>query len=118
MTNPLTRSLLNVTRDTLLSEGHTYLAKKILEERVLVGLVESFHESVHRFENYFGWNLQDPVCVTNFETARDQRQDHEQLSQSSQEWKIISDRNYADMELYQFGKSLFENQNGLSSINS
>merc|ERR1712232_1376350 len=38
-TNPLTRSLLNVTRDTLLSEGHTYLAKKILEEKVLVCLV-------------------------------------------------------------------------------
>mmetsp|Transcript_10727 Transcript_10727/g.16445 ORF Transcript_10727/g.16445 Transcript_10727/m.16445 type:complete len:590 (+) Transcript_10727:66-1835(+) len=118
MTNPLTRSLLNVTRDTLLSEGHTYLAKRILEERVLVGLVESFHESVHRFENYFGWNLRDPVCVTNFETARDQRQDHEQLSQSSLEWKTISDRNYADMELYQFGKTMFEKENGLSSINS
>lgn len=117
-TNPLTRALVNVTEDTLLSEGHTYLAKKILKERVLVGLVESFHESIHRFEIYFGWNLRDTVCVPNFEAARDQKQDHEQLLQSSQEWKALSDRNYADIELYEFGKALFESQSDLTSINS
>jgi len=115
--NSLTRTLLNVTEETALTDIHILGAKKILQERVLVGLLESFDESVHHFANYFGWAIQDPVCVTNFETARDSRESHEQLSDSSLEWKTLADRNYADMQLYEFAQSLFERQKTLTISN-
>jgi len=117
ITNPLARALLNMNQDTLLTKGHAFIAKKLLQERVLVGLLEAFDESIHRFEKYFGWKLQDPLCVTNFKAVRDHRQDHQHVPESSNEWKILSDRNFVDMELYDVGKNLFESQNGLTSIN-
>lgn len=137
-TNSLTRALLNVTENdgVVLTDLHILGAQKILEEQVLVGLLDSFDESVHMFAKYFGWgdtpatsitntapsstastsinqgtmNI-DPVCIANFETSRDNRDAHEQLpDDTTLEWKTIADRNYADIQLYIFARSLYERQ--------
>mmetsp|Transcript_11338 Transcript_11338/g.12981 ORF Transcript_11338/g.12981 Transcript_11338/m.12981 type:complete len:607 (-) Transcript_11338:67-1887(-) len=116
--NQLTRTLLNVTDENIaLTDIHILGAQKVLQERVLVGLLESFDASVHRFANYFGWNIRDSVCLSNFETARDNRESHVILSNSTLEWEMLADRNYADMKLYEFGQSLFERQKTLATSN-
>jgi len=117
VSNQLTRTLLNVTNVIPLTAAHILGAKKILQERILVGLLESFDTSVNRFADYFGWNVQDSVCVANFKAARDNRDAHEQLSNSTLEWKILADRNYADKQLYEFAQSLFERQKTLTISN-
>ena len=118
-TNPLTKALANVTYGTVLTEQHVLAAKQMLHERVLVGLQGSFDESVQRFVNYFGWTIHDQICVANFEAARDHTSDHEQLSQTSQEWKTLADRNWADKEVFEFAKSVvFPNQAGLTSVST
>lgn len=117
--NAMTRALANVTGDTIIDENHVYTAKQILHERVVVGLQGAFDESVRRFVNYFGWTIHDPVCVANFEAARDHTSDHEQLSETSQEWKTLANRNWADKEVFEFAKTvIFPIQEGLKSANA
>jgi hypothetical protein len=117
--NRLTRELANVTKDITLNENHLFAAKRIVQERVLVGLQGAFDESVQRFVNYFGWRIHDPVCVSNFEAARDETNDHQHLHETSQEWKTLADRNWADVELYQFVKTfVFPNQGSLRATDA
>lgn len=119
VTNAMTRALANVTGDTIIDENHVYTAKQILHERVVVGLQAAFDESVHRFVNYFGWTIHDPVCVANFEAARDHTSDHEQVLETSQEWKTLANRNWADKEVFEFAKTVvYPIQEGLKSANA
>lgn len=117
VSNPLTKALANVTDGTIITEVHIYAAKKMLHERVLVGLLTAFDESVHRFVDYFGWTMHDPLCAANFEIARDHRDDHETLPDSSQERSALQDRNWADIEVYEFAKTIvFPNQKGVNKM--
>jgi hypothetical protein len=117
--NRLTRELANVTSDMTLNENHLSAAKHIVQERILVGLQCAFDESVQRFVHYFGWRIHDPLCVSNFEAARDKSNDHQHLQETSQEYKILADRNWADVELYQFIKTfVYPNQEGLRAVNA
>jgi hypothetical protein len=112
--NPLTKALANTTDDTVITDAHVFAAKKVLSEKILVGIVDHFDESVKRFVNYYGFNIHDPVCVANFESSRDHRNDHEKLEESSHEYKTLADRNWADLEVFEFARSIvFPNQKGL-----
>jgi len=114
ISNPLTKALANVTDGTILTESHVLAAKKMLHERVIVGLNEAFDESVRRFFQYFGWKIHDDVCLANFEAARDHRNEHEQIDESSHEGKTLADRQWADKEVYEYAKTIvFPNQEGL-----
>jgi hypothetical protein len=114
--NPLTKALANLTDDTILTETHVLAAKKMIHERVLVGLNEAFDESVRRFFQYFGWAIHDDVCVANFLAARDHRNEHEKIDESSHEGQTLADRQWADKEVYEYAKTIiYPHQQGLKS---
>lgn len=116
VSNPLTRALANVTEEIILTESHVVAAKKMLHERVVVGLNEAFDESTRRFFQYFGWTIHDDVCVANFEAARDHRNEHEVIDESSHEGKTLADRQWADKEVYEYARTIvFPMQEGLKS---
>ena len=107
-TNAIVKGLTNITDSTLVTLAHLRAAKLILENYVVVGLLDEFDESVAYFHDYFGWDFSDHLCVRNFQAARDNRNDHEHLDAQSVEHQTISDRNWADVELYRFARTLFQ----------
>merc|ERR1719215_2210038 len=58
--NWLTRFLTNRRRDGVLGYEQVAVAKELLRRKFLVGLYDSFEESVMRMEKYFGWEITEP----------------------------------------------------------
>lgn len=58
--NWMTRVLSNTLEDEL-TTTHLEIAKHVLEDRCIVGLLRSKGESMRRIENYFGWKLDGEV---------------------------------------------------------
>jgi len=109
-TNVLTKTLANIVDNTFVTEVHVMFAKQVLQEKILVGLAENFDESLNRFLAYFGWVLHDSVCAANFKAARDTRESHPHLNDEQEEYHTLRDRNWADVEVYEFAKLVFAGQ--------
>mmetsp|Transcript_31213 Transcript_31213/g.44313 ORF Transcript_31213/g.44313 Transcript_31213/m.44313 type:complete len:483 (-) Transcript_31213:891-2339(-) len=114
VTNSMTKLLANITDDSTISDAQVMVAKKVVHERLLVGLTDSYDESVLRFFDYFGWSMHDSSCPANFRAARDTRLDHPPLQEKSQEHKTLADRNWADVEVYEFAREVFMDQRHVS----
>lgn len=113
VSNPLTRALLNANDDEILEYENVLIAKRLLLERVIVGLVERFDESVDYFTTYFGWDLQNEACLANFEANIADTQtsiDIENSPLSESDRRLLANWHSADMELYELGKAMFEHR--------
>jgi len=117
VSNPLTRALINATSDELLDYDQVLIAKRMLLEQILVGLVEQLDVSVHMFGSYFGWDIQkhDAACLSNFEATAATQNDHP-LTESDR--RHLANFHSADMELYELGKTMFEHHRGRYSSTS
>jgi hypothetical protein len=104
--NVLTKVLANVTAPVVTME-HVRTAKMMLEHYVVIGLADRLEESLEHFYGYFGWetDLGDwKSCQTNFVNHRKVPF----ADPDSDEYSTLADRNWADMEVYDYGKKLFE----------
>lgn len=108
--NAIVKGLVNLTDDTVVNAQHVLAAQQLVQDKLLVGLVERFEESVSRFMEYFGWQFHDAVCIANFVAARDHRTDHGSLKEKSEEYKTLADRNWGDVEVYKTIQSTFDKQ--------
>merc|ERR1711862_912384 len=59
--NFVARSLLNKMEGGALTKSDVELCKKILQDKILIGLLDQLEESVHRFDTFFGFT---PVYAT------------------------------------------------------
>jgi len=103
-----------------INELHIDTAKKVLERYILIGLFEEFEESLDRFDHYFGWTKYNEfaTCRNNFLTSLEFREgspNHIPLSPESFEYKALAQRNWADIELYDYARSLFKKQKTLTA---
>lgn len=98
-------------------------AKHILRRKVVVGIAEEkFYDlSVVRFERFFGW-WEDYAVMTNMTVNHCHHKvisrgghfgSHPRSKADSEEFKILTTRNWADMELYMYAKQLFKRQKNL-----
>ena len=96
------------------NERHLQMAKEVLKQKCLVGLLEEKSESFHRFSQYFGWQPK-----TQHQTdCRDRllnwgwsnKHAHPQVEEGSAVWELLYKKNSLDMELYDFAKELFREQ--------
>lgn len=112
------RSLLQITDSRPITADHVALAKEILRRKFVVGIFEWFDITVVRFEKYFGWwdtknvltNLETNRC--HFENIRegDHIGNHPKVDTEGPTYNNILVRNWADVELYHYAKSLFHEQ--------
>jgi len=93
------------------------LAKEILRRKFLVGLLEKKSESLQRFGWYYGWwgldsggDKRKQCAEERLHTSWPMSNSHETLEEGSETWKIISNHNRHDMQLYEYAKELFHEQ--------
>ena len=114
--NWMVRSLTNVMSGPL-DESHLNVAKEIIRRKFLVGILDEKTESLRRIEAYFGWNLPSRVsqkCKNNMFYFEPQSKNiHEPVNKDSREYMILKERNFFDLELYEYAKGLFEEQRSL-----
>ena len=120
--NPLTRSLSGAKHATL-KEADLEVAKEILKRKFVIGLYDKMHESMARFELYFGWQLDanSRSCQYNElqreESAHYNRyakdiggkiEVHPGLTDSALEGIMV--KNKFDLLLYDYSRFLFDYQ--------
>ena len=104
----------------LLYEADLELAKEILREKFVIGLMNQMDESVRRFDLYFGFRKTDDTarCVEKIlHPDRSSSTDggtnshpHPKILEGTPEWGAIARNNYFDIQLYEFALGLFEEQ--------
>jgi hypothetical protein len=105
--NWMVRSLVGVMVGPI-GQPHVDVAKQILKQKFLIGLLEEKTESLRRIEAYYGWRLPSRVSQTckNLHPATDR---------TSPEFAALFAVNVYDMQLYEYAKFLFEEQASLIS---
>ena len=118
--NWMVRFLSNEFVDDL-SDQHVEIAKQVLREKCLIGLLDQKEDSLQRFEQYFGWN----ATTSSQEDCRDRKllwersgkQSHPRVEVGSIAWDLLYKENSFDMLLYEFALTLFEEQGKLFENN-
>lgn len=101
-----------------INEAHVAMAKEILRRKFLVSIFEWFDVGVVRLEKYYGWWDQHDVltnstvnhCHYNVIVKGDHIGAHPRVPEKEEIYSKIMTRNWADMELYQYAKTLFAEQ--------
>lgn len=106
---------------TEVDESHMEIAKAILRRKFIVGIFEWFDVGVVRFEKYFGWwdkmnvltDLEVNNCHYKMIDKGDHVGSHPRHPETEEVYNVIHTRNWADMELYFYAKTLFAEQSKL-----
>jgi len=97
-------SQINPFDPTIPIEQHLQSAKETLaNEFDFIGITEKMSESIALFFHLMGWNPPEEVPIHNTSNKRSSKPPSLPLDE-------IAKRNWADIELYEFGKELFEQQ--------
>ena len=100
------------------------LAKDILREKFVVGLITKMEESKDRFDKYFGFGSEEDddardECVARVlglpsakkdETQTTNSHPHPKVLPNTPEWEALLKINMFDLELYDYAVALFEEQ--------
>eukprot|EP00591_Stephanopyxis_turris_P011258 CAMPEP_0195528768 /NCGR_PEP_ID=MMETSP0794_2-20130614/31054_1 /TAXON_ID=515487 /ORGANISM="Stephanopyxis turris, Strain CCMP 815" /LENGTH=506 /DNA_ID=CAMNT_0040659957 /DNA_START=204 /DNA_END=1724 /DNA_ORIENTATION=+ len=109
--NWLTRFLIN-KRGGAIQREDLAAAKEVLRTKCLVGLLSEFAVSLERFEAYFRWDQpklsNDSVsCQNELIALGDNRHNHPTFEEGSEVWEALIPHNRFDMEVYEYAKQLF-----------
>jgi hypothetical protein len=112
------RSLLKKGASTDITEADVALAKEILRQKFIVGIFEWFDVSIVRFEKYFGWwddkhvlqNTTVNWCHFKMIDVMDHIGTFPKVPTSEAIEDTINTRMWADVELYHYAKTLYNEQ--------
>jgi len=110
--NWLVRSLTN-DKSGEVTEDHLSIAKGILARKFIVGISEYLEESLKRLKTYFGWQEKDDGCLEYFlDEYHTVEKENEQsaFKRGGDYWKLVTQTNHYDMELYFYALELFTKQ--------
>lgn len=112
--NWMTRFLTNQLTKSELTNEDLDMAKQVLNEKFLIGLLEEKARSFDRFQKYFGWITADDNCIRNkFDWSWPMKHHHVPVKEGSEAWDLISDQNNFDIKLYEYAKELYAHQESL-----
>lgn len=111
------RFLTNQVTKPYIDENDLKLAKEILRRKIFVGLTSEREASFNRFQKLFGWNLQnqaDVECLNNhLQWDWALKHPHQLVEEGTEVWDLISAHNKYDVELFEYAKILFQEQEAL-----
>jgi hypothetical protein len=112
--NWMVRALTNEPRGELTS-AHLDAAREILRRKVIVGFTELFEASMDRFDSYFGWHLADDQAKCRDRLVDEQVKTRQafDLRMSVEEYRALSARLWADVQLFEYAKILYTEQGAL-----
>lgn len=97
-----------------LNEKHLRIAKEVLRQKCLVGLLDRKDESFRRFEDYFGWgpkNQEQLECRNRLlHWGWSNKHAHPTVEEGSVVWDLLYKKNEFDMQLYEYAQQLYEDQ--------
>jgi hypothetical protein len=102
----------------LLNEHDLEEAKKILRNKIWLGMQDRMYESLIRLGIIYGWN-QNPnwsVCLKEVQEGKwisNKNHGKPVLTRESEEWDILAQIDDLDLKLYHFAESLFDQQGEL-----
>jgi len=109
----MTRFLTNELTKGELTDHDLEVAKEVLRQKCLVGLLEEKGETFERIQKYFGWrpkNENEQNCLEKkLEWAWPMKL-HSTIEEESRAWRLIVTANNFDMKLYAYAKDIFEQQ--------
>mmetsp|Transcript_1766 Transcript_1766/g.2638 ORF Transcript_1766/g.2638 Transcript_1766/m.2638 type:complete len:383 (+) Transcript_1766:59-1207(+) len=116
--NWLTRLLSDSEMVDVLTEKHLNLAKAVLRDKFIVGLLSRKKESMARFEKFFQWNYKyspkdQEKCRRTYlrEGSNVKLRSYSETPEvGSRAYELIAHRNHWDLRLYDFIKTLFIEQ--------
>eukprot|EP00984_Skeletonema_dohrnii_P037054 scaffold38693_cov150-Skeletonema_dohrnii-CCMP3373.AAC.2 len=114
--NWMTRFLSNELLGDL-TPRHLEIAKAVLRQKCLVGLMEEKSESWLRFQKFFGWQFYTQEMrecrdeLLNWKWSGKHR--HDLVPEDSPAWELLYKQNILDMELYDYARQLFVEQRSL-----
>lgn len=84
-------------------------AKEVIRRKLIIGFTDKLDESLRRFAQYFGWPLEgEPLdCVQHFQRYA------EHAVPSDVEAAALARTQWADLQLYEYALSIFEEQSVL-----
>ena len=104
-----------------LTDEHLNVAKNIIKEKFMVGLLHEKQRTMDRFEKFFRWKYR--VNPTNQEKCREQLLTSGSNSNASNKkvkpkpgeeaWDLVAWQNQYDIQLYEFIEQIFEEQEAL-----
>ena len=93
------------------------MAKNLLREKVIIGLLEQKEESMRRFEFHYGWRYTEnpqrqAACRTRILVGdyRTNESAKSKIKEGTQAWSLLMWQNKLDMKLYKYAKALFLQQ--------
>lgn len=114
----MVRSLVNKLEGPL-DPDDVKIAKEILHQKCLIGLMDRMEESVLRFHKYFGFD-NDPAldCAKKQYTSEEKgsrteeqnRHFHPQLDPKGGTYELLAKKNSLDIVLYEYAVRLFDEQ--------
>lgn len=115
--NWMTRFLTNELTKGELTEEDLNVAKEVLRQKCLIGLLEQKGETFDRFQRYFGWrpkNGSEEECLAKkLDWAWPMKHRHPPVEKSSDAYGLIRTQNMFDLQLYDYAKQLFKQQEQL-----
>jgi hypothetical protein len=115
--NWMTRFLTNELTKGELTEEDLNIAKEVLRQKCLIGLLEVKGETFDRFQKYFGWrpkNGSEEECLAKkLEWAWPMKHRHPPVEKGSNAYELIRAQNMFDLQLYEYATELFKQQEQL-----
>ena len=115
--NWMTRFLTNELTKGELTEEDLNIAKEVLRQKCLIGLLDSKGETFDRFQKYFGWrpkNGAEEECLAKkLEWAWPMKHRHPSVETGSGAYGLIVAQNTFDLQLYKYATELFKQQEQL-----
>lgn len=110
--NWMTRFLVN-KKSQPLGPQDVVLAREILRTKFTVGLLSRMNDSMDRFAQVFGWDIDQTErkeCIRNLLANGVNRHEHPEIERGGEIWNAILANNQYDMELYMYAVQLFQEQ--------
>jgi hypothetical protein len=115
--NWMTRFLTNELTKGELTEEDLNIAKEVLRQKCLIGLLEQKGETFDRFQKYFGWrpkNGAEEECLAKkLDWAWPMKHRHPPVDKNSDAYRLIRAQNIFDLQLYDYATELFTQQGQL-----
>lgn len=115
--NWMTHFLTNTPDQQELTATDLAVAKRVLRDKAVVGLLRHKGESLRRFELYFGWKLNGEKMEECHAQILDwnwpNKNKHPPVREGSEAWKLLKLINHLDLELYHYAEELFHEQEHL-----
>ncbi|KAL3761544.1 hypothetical protein ACHAW5_003092 [Stephanodiscus triporus] len=112
--NHMVRKLAGKTQFDGPNELDLELAKRTVKDRFIVGLMNEFEESIHRFNAVMGIDESEKQgkCMKRFfvKGKKSNSNPHPEVELGSPAWELLAQMNALDIKLYEYAVRLFEEQ--------